>query len=93
MPQNAIEKVVAAKEGAVKVWSTAKKNPTRTMKVLSCVSGLLLVVGGFSGFFNFNPLKAVISLYNMCAAFRRFNFARYSHFPSSQGVWNPDPGD
>jgi len=60
-----MERAVAVKEGAVKVWSTAKKDPPRTMKFLSCIAGLLLVIGGFFGFFSINPLKAVISLYNM----------------------------
>jgi len=65
MSTSVSERVATAKETAGKVWTTAKSNPHRTMKVLSCVSGLLLVLGGFTGFFNFNPLKAVISLYNM----------------------------
>lgn len=63
---SAMEKVSAARDSALKVWGTAKENPVRTMKVLSCVSGLLLVLGGITGMINiFNPLKGVLSIYNM----------------------------
>jgi hypothetical protein len=61
-----MERVTAAKEGATKVWSVAKANPARTMKVLSSVSGVLLILGGIAGALSiFNPLGAVLSIYNM----------------------------
>jgi len=61
-----MDRVNTAKETTLKVYNAAKANPSRTMKLLSCISGLLLVLGGFTGMFNLlNPLKAVISMYNM----------------------------
>jgi len=61
-----MDKVNAAKDGAMKVWDTAKTNPARTVKVLSVLSGVLLILGGFYGMFNiFNPLRAVLSVYNL----------------------------
>ena len=50
-----------------KEWAgIARSNPARTMKLLSAVSGALLIIGGISGVVNiFNPLGIVISIYNM----------------------------
>ncbi len=42
------------------------KDPPRTLRLASSISGLLLIIGGISGMFNiFNPLGAVISVYNI----------------------------
>jgi len=61
-----MDKVRGVQDGAIKVWDTAKANPARTVKVLSCTSGVLLVIAGISGMFNlFNPLQAVLSVYNI----------------------------
>ena len=50
-----------------KEWAgVARSNPARTMKLLSAVSGALLIIGGISGVINiFDPLGIVISIYNM----------------------------
>merc|ERR1719408_571189 len=61
-----MDKINATKDGAIKVWETAKANPVRTVKLLSSVSGVLLILGGFYGMFNlFNPLQGVLSVYNI----------------------------
>ena len=41
------------------------KDPPRTLRWLSTVSGFLLVIGGISGLVTINPLSAVISVYNI----------------------------
>ena len=41
------------------------KDPPRTLRWLSTVSGVLLVVGGIAGLVTVNPLGAVISVYNI----------------------------
>ena len=43
----------------------AAKDPPRTLRVLSTVSGLLLILGGIAGIFTINPLSAIISVYNI----------------------------
>ena len=60
------ERLRAAKDGCVGCARTLAKNPSRSMKIASVVSGLLLVLGGFYGMFNlFFPLQAVISVYQL----------------------------
>lgn len=57
-----------AKKAAECCKTTAKtmaKDPPRTLRWLSTISGLLLVMGGVAGVFTFNPLAAVISVYNI----------------------------
>ena len=62
------EKATSAKDAVVSAYRTASADPARTMTIASTVSGILLIMGGVSGAFNFfNPLAAVISIYNMCA--------------------------
>tara|TARA_B110001452_G_C15173805_1_gene407892 strand:+ start:101 stop:346 length:246 start_codon:yes stop_codon:yes gene_type:complete len=52
------------------LYRYVKANPSKTMRVTSAVSGVLLIVGGISGVVNiFNPLGAVVSAYNMCASY------------------------
>lgn len=71
--RNAFAKSMSGMERLKAAWVTGKEwagiarsNPARTMKLLSAVSGALLVVGGISGVVNiFNPLGIVISIYNM----------------------------
>jgi len=53
-------------EACKKCYATAKANPARAMMVASVVSGILLILGGFSGLLNiFNPLQMVLSVYNL----------------------------
>ena len=71
--RNAFAKHLGGMERLKAAWATGKEwagiarsNPARTMKLLSAVSGALLIVGGISGVVNiFNPLGIVISIYNM----------------------------
>ena len=71
--RNAFAKHMGGTERLKAAWATGKEwagiarsNPARTMKLLSAVSGALLIVGGISGVINiFNPLGIVISIYNM----------------------------
>ena len=71
--RNAFAKHMGGMERLKAAWATGKEwagiarsNPARTMKLLSAVSGALLIVGGISGVINiFNPLGIVISIYNM----------------------------
>ena len=71
--RNAFAKHVSGMERLKAAWATGKEwagiarsNPARTMKLLSAVSGALLIIGGISGVVNiFNPLGIVISIYNM----------------------------
>ena len=71
--RNAFAKHLGGMERLKAAWATGKEwagiarsNPARTMKLLSAVSGALLVIGGISGVVNiFNPLGIVISIYNM----------------------------
>ena len=62
----AAEKLKAAWATGKEWAGVARSNPARTMKLLSAVSGALLIIGGISGVINiFNPLGIVISIYNM----------------------------
>ena len=71
--RNAFAKHMGGMERLKAAWATGKEwagiarsNPARTMKLLSAVSGALLIIGGISGVVNiFNPLGIVISIYNM----------------------------
>ena len=71
--RNAFAKHLGGMERLKAAWATGKEwagiarsNPARTMKLLSAVSGALLIIGGISGVVNiFNPLGIVISIYNM----------------------------
>ena len=61
-----MEKLKAAWSTGKEWAGVARSNPARTMKLLSAVSGALLIIGGISGVINiFNPLGIVISIYNM----------------------------
>ena len=61
-----MEKLKAAWSKGKEWAGVARSNPARTMKLLSAVSGALLIIGGISGVINiFNPLGIVISIYNM----------------------------
>lgn len=58
--------VAAVADNSKKFYKWASSNPTRAMKVFSSVSGLLLVLTGITGLFDlFNPLRMVISFYNI----------------------------
>ena len=46
-------------------YQVAAKDPRRTLRVLSTVSGLLLILGGIAGVFTINPLSMIISIYNI----------------------------
>jgi hypothetical protein len=61
-----MEKLKAAWSKGKEWAGVARSNPARTMKLLSAVSGALLIIGGISGVINiFNPLGIVISIYNI----------------------------
>ena len=64
--ESGMEKLKAAWATGKEWAGVARSNPARTMKLLSAVSGALLIIGGISGVINiFNPLGIVISIYNM----------------------------
>lgn len=60
-----MDNIAKARDAIRKVYKIAATNPPRTLRVLSAVSGVLLVLGGFTGLFTINPLAIVISFYNM----------------------------
>ena len=66
LSDSGMEKLKAAWATGKEWAGVARSNPARTMKLLSAVSGALLIIGGISGVINiFNPLGIVISIYNM----------------------------
>jgi len=61
-----MDKIKGCIETCKKWYGVVKSNPAKSMKILSSVSGVLLIIGGISGIVNlFNPLAAVISAYNI----------------------------
>ena len=47
------------------VYQVASKDPPRTLRFLSAISGLFLILGGIVGIFTLNPLAIIISIYNV----------------------------
>ena len=46
-------------------YAVMSKDPPRTLRWASAISGLLLMLGGIVGVFTINPLAIIISLYNV----------------------------
>jgi len=60
-----MENVRKAAEGCSAALKVAAKDPPRTLRFASTLSGLLLILGGIAGIFTLNPLAAIISVYNV----------------------------
>mmetsp|Transcript_43765 Transcript_43765/g.115020 ORF Transcript_43765/g.115020 Transcript_43765/m.115020 type:complete len:255 (-) Transcript_43765:248-1012(-) len=60
-----MEALSNAKKCAKSFWEVLSKDPPRTLRWSSAISGVLLIIGGISGVFTINPLAAVISVYNV----------------------------
>ena len=61
-----MEYVRACAAGVVSVAVAMAKDPPKTLRVLSAVSGFLLILGGIVGVFDpLHPLSMVISVYNI----------------------------